>query len=105
MKRWFPLFLWLLSSLTLGACAAPPMDALPSDTPPATRTQKEPATRTLTLPESRWEQLPERLVLHPLPARFQRGVCLAHSYQNNGAKGYGTDASRTSKQALKEIRA
>lgn len=38
-----------------------------------------------------------------LPDRVVRGVCLAHSWQDEGADGYGSDASRQTLRHLEEI--
>ena len=36
----------------------------------------------------------------PLPQGVHRGVCLAHNYQHGGTKGYGSEASASSKKEL-----
>ncbi|MEM9730219.1 MAG: hypothetical protein AAF997_16690 [Myxococcota bacterium] len=39
----------------------------------------------------------------PLPARIERGVCLAHNYQRGGSRGYGSDTSRASLEELEAL--
>lgn len=39
----------------------------------------------------------------PLPADVWRGVCLAHNWQDEGARGYGTDASAEALDHLDEL--
>ena len=39
----------------------------------------------------------------PLPADVQRGVCLAHNWQDRGARGYGTASSAAQLEELSEL--
>lgn len=105
MKSWSLFLGWCCLCLTLVACAAPPLEPGPNPNPPDKRdkTDKTPLTRSLTLPNTRWDSLPDTLTIKPLPPHIQRGICVAHSYQGNGSKGYGTDASYSSKQQLQKI--
>lgn len=39
----------------------------------------------------------------PLPARVQRGICFAHSYERGGERGYGSSASQHSRGELARL--
>ncbi len=49
--------------------------------------------------EASEEPLPEVV---PLPSPVLRGVCYAHAYQDGGARGYGSEASRQTLRTLRE---
>lgn len=51
--------------------------------------------------ETRAPELRCASAVAPLPGRIQRGISVAHNYQDGGAKGYGT---KTSAATLKELR-
>ena len=80
---------WLLfaSALWLGACA-------PKQSAPNPHTPDAPAT---TAPAA------AAFETQPLPARVARGVCLAHNWQDQGARGYGTDAGARTMDHLKGV--
>jgi hypothetical protein len=47
--------------------------------------------------------LPAATTVGPLPSDVQRGICLAHSWEERGARGYGTEVSAATLQELRAL--
>lgn len=57
-------------------------------------------SRQVALPDNRWSALPANLTIPAMPQGVYRGFNLSHSHRT---KGYGSDASQTSKEKLKTL--
>ena len=83
--------IWIVS----GAGCSTKKHSAPATPHTATHADATDATATTTAREA--------APLTSLPASVMRGVCLAHNWQDRGARGYGSDASQQTIAHLKEM--
>ncbi len=93
-----PLALILAAALALGACRNP--DAARPAAAERPAAERSAAERSADARPDEAAAASADLDAAPLPPGVHRGACLAHSYEDDGVKGYGSAASLASKKEL-----